>query len=148
MAGNGRPEKYHDSVEPYLDEIREMAQTMTERQIASELGISYSSFRKYKDQYSALKNALKKGRKRLIMDLHSALIRRAKGFQYEEKKIIKEDGKIREETYTRTALPDVAAINLALKNYDKETWRNDPAEYELKKKALKLQERKLEQNEW
>ena len=148
MAGNGRPEKYHEYVEPYLDEIREMAQTMTERQIASELGISYSSFRKYKDQYSALKNALKKGRKRLIMDLHSALIRRAKGFQYEEKKIIKEDGKIREETYTRTALPDVAAINLALKNYDRENWRNDPAEYELKKKALELQERKLEQNDW
>ena len=73
MAGNGRPEKYHDSVEPYLDEIREMAQTMTERQIASELGIYYSSFRKYKDQYSALKNALKKVRF-LMQKINSGLL--------------------------------------------------------------------------
>ena len=148
MAGNGRPEKYHDSVEPYLDEIREMAQTMTEKQIAETLGISYSCFRRYKEQHEALKDALKKGRKKLIMDLRSALIRRAKGFQYEEKKIIKEDRKIREEIYTRTVLPNVAAINLALKNYDKENWANDPQMLRIREKELELQERKLEQNEW
>ena len=66
MAGNGRPQKYHDCVEPYLAEIKKMALTMTEEQIAKTLGVSYSSFRKYKGQHEELQEALKKGENRLL----------------------------------------------------------------------------------
>ena len=84
----------------------------------------------------------------MVLELKSALIQKAKGFNYTEKKIIKENGVVvREEEYTKFALPDVAALNLLLKNYD-EQWRNDPAEYELKKRAIEVQEKKLEQNEF
>lgn len=149
MAGKGRPQKYQTNVEPYLSEIREMCLTMTEEQIAETLGISYSAFRKYKEQYKALNDALKKGRQTLVMELRSALIKRAKGFQYEEKKVVKEDGRIvREESTVKTCPPDVAALNLALKNYDRDHWANDPQMLEVRKKELELQERKIEQNEW
>ena len=83
------------------------------------------------------------------MELHSTLIKRAKGFQYEEKKIVKESGKpVREEIYTRTALPDVAALNLALKNYDQDNWANDPQALEVKREELKFKEKQFESKEW
>lgn len=83
------------------------------------------------------------------MNLHNALIKRAMGFQYEETKVIKENGQpVKTEIYTRTALPDVAALNLALKNFDPGSWSNDPQMLQVRKKELELQEKKLEQAEW
>lgn len=150
MAKNrGRPSKYKKHVEPYLDKIEQMALTMTEKQIAETLGVGYTSFREYKRQYPALNDALKKGRADLVMELRSTLIRRAKGFQYEEKKIIKEGGEVVQEIHAiKSALPDVAALNLLLKNYDRENWANDPQSLELRKKELELRERQVEANEW
>ena len=149
MGKRGRPNKYKTNVEPYLDKVKEMALTMTEKQIAETLGVGYTSFREYKKHYPALVGALKKGRADLVMELKGTLIRRAKGFQYEEKKIIKEYGAVvREEIATKSALPDIAALNLLLKNYDKENWANDPQTLELRKKELELRERQIEANEW
>ena len=82
-------------------------------------------------------------------DLKGTLMRKAKGFQYTEKKIIKESGvEVRVEEYVRTSLPDVAALNLLLKNYDKENWSNDPQVLALRKKELELRERQIEAGEW
>ena len=149
MAGKGRPNKYETHVEPYLDDISEMALTMTEEQIAKTLHVGYTSFREYKRHYPALVDALKKGRRELVKELRSTLIRRAKGFQYKEKKIVKEyDEVVREECTTKYALPDVASLNLLLKNYDKENWANDPQTLEIRKKELELRERQVEANEW
>lgn len=144
----GRPSKYGEYVKPYLDKVKAMAQTHTEEQIAKSLGVSKRQFVEYKKQHKELRDAILKGRQDLSADLRSTLIRRAKGFTYEEKTIHKEGGVvISEDIKVRTALPDVAALNLCLKNYD-ETWRNAPADYELKKRALELQERKMEFEEW
>jgi hypothetical protein len=140
--------KYEEYVKPRLDEITEMAKTMMEEQIAETLGIGKSSWYKYKAEHTELSEAVKKGRQKLAGELKSTLIQKAQGYVYEEKKTIKEKGVvIREEIYVKKAHPDVAAINLLLKNYDPD-WRNDPAEYELKKKALELQEKKLEDSKW
>lgn len=145
---SGRPSKYEEKVATRFDDIRKMALTMTEKQIAKTLGVGYSTWCEYKIVHPELQENLKKGRESLVLDLKSVLIQKAKGFSYTETKKIKENGVVvREEEYTKFALPDVAALNLLLKNYD-ETWRNDPAEYELKKRALEVQEKKLEQNEF
>ena len=155
MSGRGRPNKYKTHVEPYLEQIKDLALTMTEEQIAETLGVAYSSFRVYKQQYSALNDALQKGRKDLVAELKSVLIKKAKGFIYEEKTIIEEINPetgemeiVRRETKIKYAQPDVAAGNLLLKNYDKENWANDPQALELRRKELELNERKLEANEW
>jgi len=144
-----RPDKYKTHVEPYLTDISKMCLTMSEAQIASTLGVSISAFKRYKARSEQLRTALKKGRQDLVMELRSSLIRRAKGFQYEERKTVKEAGQpVREEIYTRTALPDVAALNLLLKNYDKENWANDPQTLRLREKELELQEKKIEAGVW
>lgn len=145
----GRPGKYESHVEPYLDEIKDMALVMTEEQIAETLGIGYTSFRKYKSEYPALMDSLKNGRKQLVFQLKSTLIERAKGFHYKESKVIKEDGVItKEEIYTKFALPDVAANNLLLKNYDPDNWANDPQALKLKREELEIKKKQLEDNDW
>lgn len=166
-----RPDKYEKYVEPYLNKIEQMALTMTEAQIAETLGISIASWKRYKAKHEPLRTVLKKGRKDLVIELKSTLIQKAKGYEYTEKKVVSQHVKwpdelylllrdagfsdeqieqsqlIRTEVMTKHASPDVAALNLLLKNYDKD-WRNDPAEYELKKRAIELQEKKLEDNNW
>ena len=149
MAGKGQPNKYYTHVEPYLDKMKEMTQNMTEKQIAQTLGVAYSSFRTYKKEHPALVDALKKGRAELVMELKSTLILKARGFNYEEKKQVIEHGVVvREEIYTKAATPDVAALNLLLKNYDKDNWANDPQALELRKQELELQKLKLEDANW
>lgn len=145
----GRPNKYETNVKPFLEDIRQYVQYMTEAQIAETLGVALSSFMEYKKKYSELSEALKKGRAELVKDLRSTLIRKAKGFQYQESKEIIEGGVVvRIERYTRSALPDVAALNLLLKNYDPEAWANDPQTLQLKKRELELMELKIKDGLW
>lgn len=144
----GRPGKYERQVKPHLEKVKEMALQMTEAQIAKTLGIAYSTFREYKTKHQELEEALKKGRGELVISLKSDLIKKAHGFQYTEKKTIKEANQVvREEIYTKASLPDVAAINLLLKNYDKE-WANDPQALALQKEELALKKKKVEANDW
>lgn len=152
--GRGRANKYETHIKPRLDEIEEMARTMTEKQIAQMMGVAMSTWCEYKKQHSELSEKLKKGRETLVKDLISSLVKKAHGFDYSEKKIVKErneDGDlvvIREEIYHKRSLPDVAALNLLLKNYNKDNWSNDPQILELRKKELELRERQVEANEW
>lgn len=150
-----RPCNYNKLIEPYLDNIAQMALTMSEEQIAQTLGVGYSTFKRYKRDYKPLQDAVKRGRKVLVMELKNALIQKAKGFEYTETKEVKEineDTKkletVRIETAKKRTAPDVAAINLLLKNYDKENWANDPQMLALRKKELELKEKSVEANEW
>lgn len=148
-AKKGRPQLYDKKVHPYIKKIEEMALQMTEAQIAKTLGIAYSTFRKYKTDYSELDEALRRGRAELVISLKSDLIRKAHGFQYTEKKTITEHNKvIREEIYTKASLPDVAAINLLLKNYDPDNWANDPQAIALQREILELKKKQAEENDW
>jgi hypothetical protein len=145
----GRPCKYDTHVKPYLNDIKEYCTYMTEEQIAKTLGVSVSAWCEYKNKYPELNDALKKGRADLVRQLRSTLIQRAKGFKFEEKKTIKEKGKVvREEIYQRSALPDVAALNLLLKNYDPDNWANDPQALKLRERELELREKQIESNDW
>lgn len=168
----GKPRKYDDCVKPYLSLISEWCRTMTEQQIAEKLGIGYSTWKQYKVDYPAVQDAIKKGRQNLVAELRSSLIKKANGYKYTETKETTEKVKWPEEMYEalldagftpqqiassrivktevahKEMAPDVAAINLALKNYDKEEWANDPQALALKKKELELRERQVENNEW
>lgn len=172
MAGKGRPNKYKTHVEPYLDKVKEMALVMNEEQIAKSLNVGTTAFYEYKKKYPELREALKKGRRELVYELRSTLIQRAKGYDYTETKTVTEKLKVPEnvraalistgvkpedidnakviktEVMKKHLHPDIAALNLALKNYDKENWANDPQMLALREKELALRERQVENNEW
>lgn len=148
----GRKSKI-EIVKENLDHIKKWAELgATEEQIAESLGISRSAFSEYKKNNKELNDIIKKARINLVIDLKGTLVERAKGFNYEEKKqYIKKDevtGNTTQytEITTKKALPDVAALNLCLKNWDKE-WQNDPKLYDLKKQELELRKKMAEQKE-
>lgn len=148
MAG-GRPCKYHTHVEPRLDEVEKYATYMTEAQIAKVMGVSASAFIEYKKQFPALTEALKKGRLSLVSELRSALIMRAKGYDYTETTEKFEGGALTERQIKHKHMaPDVAALNLALKNYDPDNWANDPQMLKIRKDELRLRQQAAEDNRW
>ena len=149
MAKRGRKNKYETHVKPFLKDIEGWCNTMTESQIAKRLGVAYSSWNQYKLDFPELSESIKKGRRDLVSDLRSALIKRAKGFSYTEKKVVSEGGVVtKTEVVTKIQPPDVAALNLALKNYDKENWANDPQMLDIRKKELELREKQIDANVW
>lgn len=141
----GRKCKYETNVKPYLQNIKKwIEQGATEKQIAEQLGVAYSSFNEYKLKFSELSEVLKtKNMAVLVDELRSALVKKALGFEYKEKKeYMREDPNTGDkvkyiEITTRQSLPDTTAIFGALNIYD-ETYIKDKANHELKKQELEL----------
>lgn len=154
MAG-GRPSKYEKFVKPRLFEISEWRRIgWTEEEIAKELGLSRRTLTQYKHLYPEFLRALKNETEELVKELRGALVRRAKGYQYVETKKIyerNEDGQLvhtRTEETTKSQPADVAALNLALKNFDRENWSNDPQLLALKREELELKKKQIEKDDW
>lgn len=149
MANNkvGRKELYDTHVLPFLDQIGEwMKYKNTDKFIAESLGLALSTWMKYKSEKKELKELIDKipeERVNLVADLKKALVQRAKGFDYEEEKLIidgeEEDGvmKMRREVYKRKALPEVTALKEALNIYD-EDYVPNKANHRLKAEELKM----------
>lgn len=145
MSDRGRPSKYETHIKPYLEQIKKWGeQGATEKQIAKQLGIAYSTFCDYKNKYSELSDTIKgKDMRQLVEELRGALVKKALGFEYKEKKeYVKTDPETGRPTQyieimTRTALPDTTAIFGALNIYDSE-YVKDRANYELHKQDFEL----------
>lgn len=147
----GRKNKYDTHIKPQLKNITLWARSMTEKDIAKNLGITEQSFINYKKQHNELVEALRKGQQDLISDLKSALIKKAIGYEYTEKTIVnlgvdKDTGEEKNQItiHHKVAHPDVNAINLLLKNYDKDNWSNDWHERSIKDKELELKIKELD----
>lgn len=136
-----RISEYERKVSPYLDNIREWAGFLNEKDICNKLGISRQSLINYKKKHPELQTVIDEGRKALVAELKSTLKQKARGFHYKETKTMIRDvngtkTKVIEE-YDKYSPPDTGAIHLLLKNLDEE-WRNDD------KPTMKLKEEKLE----
>ena len=145
----GRKCKYYTHIEPYFEEIEKMLRTMTEQQIAEQLGVSYRSWSDYKTKFPQFTQMIIKSRQNLVSELRSKLIEKAMGYEYTETEKTCENGVLTKEVIKiKKAAPDVAALNLLLKNYDKENWANDPQMLALRKKELELREKQIEEGQW
>ena len=149
----GRKGKYETHIRPHFDEIEKMLnEGASEKQVAEKLGISYASWNNYKRDCPDLNELCSKPRTALVDDLRSALVKRAIGFTYEEKKQYiteDEDGKKRKHTEitTKQALPDTTAIFGALNLYDPE-YVKDKKAHELKEQELELRKQMAEMKDW
>ena len=153
MADKGRKNKYQSYVKPHFKDIEKWLNNgASERQVAEALGISYASFNNYKRDYPELRELCEKPRVGVILELRSALVRRALGFSYEEKKqYITEDDeggkKKHTEITTKQALPDTTAIFGALNLYDPE-YVKDKKAHELKEQELELRRQMAEMKDF
>lgn len=114
--------KYFTHVEPKLILIEGWARDgLTDEQIAKNLGIAYSTFREYKNKYSALSAALKKGKEVIDYEVENALLKRALGYEYDE--ITYENGE-EVKRVTKQVAPDTTAQIFWLKNRKADKWRD------------------------
>ena len=149
----GRKSRYEQKILLNKKNIRSMfEQGATEKQVYKWLGISADTFYRWKKQYPELSELCKEARQKLISDLRGKLVERAMGYSYTESKTVTKivDGVKQEvtETYNKQALPDVTALNLCLKNYDKENWANDPQMLDIKKEENEIKRKKAEADDW
>lgn len=135
MAGE-RKTKYHSHVELKLLLIEAWARDGTiEEDIAKKLGVAYSTFRTYKERYSALSAALKRGQEVADVEVENALFKRAVGYQYDE--VTREVGTVQDpetgelvkamvvtKRVTKEVQPDVTAQIFWLKNRRPDKWRD------------------------
>lgn len=152
MAKRGRKSAYDTIIKPRFSDISEWLRNgATEKQVCENLGISKDAFYKYKKEKAEFNELIKKSRQSLVIQLRGALVKRALGYTYTEKRKttgIDPDGRsyIKNETTEKNMPPDVAALNLCLKNYDPDNWANDPQMLELKRAELELRKELAERD--
>lgn len=153
MSKRGRKSVYDTVIFPNINKIEEWVKSgATEKQICEALGISVSAFNVHKKKME-LKEALKKGRSSLVLDLRSEMIKKAFKHTLETKKTYvtqDENGSTRKHTEitTKEVDGDTGALHLLLKNYDKDNWKNDWDSYELKQAELELKKKLADDKDW
>ena len=125
--------KYEDWLTPEgLAKIEGWARNgLTDKQIALNIGISEKAFCNWKNKYSSITSALKKGKEPANLEVENALFKLATGYSVKLRKPIKvrrrggneEIQYAYEEIYIK---PEVAAQVFWLKNRMKDKWRDKP----------------------
>lgn len=129
----GRPSAWDNIIQPRLNDIEQWkADGYTEKQIASLLGIGYTTLNENKAKYPLLAQVLKKSKAVNVDELEKSLYQIARGGYTTKKttrKYIEIDGKIQNnmveitETITEHK-PDMAALAFSLKNLASDKWQD------------------------
>ncbi len=144
MAKTGRKSKYDTDIKPHLKEIEKAVRNgATVTEIANALGIAESTLYKYKAEKAELMAAFTHGRASIIVEIRGALLKKALGYEYEEKKqYIKKDENGEAVTYTEITTkhqpPSETAGAMLLRNYDESWLDKDNATTTLKKQEFEL----------
>lgn len=125
----GSKGKYDPKTFPLLAEGYARA-GMIDIEICKKLRISQESFYKYQREHPEFSEAIKRGKAPVDFEVENALLKRAMGFEYEEKTTeveIGSDGQpkpARIKTTKKMIAGDVGAQAFWLKNRKPETWRD------------------------
>lgn len=102
---------------------------LTDEQIAGKIGINPATLYKWIDRFGEIGEAIKRGKAPVDFEVENALLKRARGYEYEE--VVTEvygDGKKHVKKIKRHVPPDVTAQIFWLKNRRPDRWRDKPAE--------------------
>lgn len=126
----GRKGKYHEYLtKDGQTKLEGWARSgLTDEQIAKNIGVHKATLYDWKNKYPEIDEALKRGKEVVDFEVENALLKRAKGYEYEEVRIIQEtDGngvvKKRQEKTMKHVPPDSTAIIYWLKNRLPDVWR-------------------------
>ena len=155
----GRKDVWEKSIKPNLDKIEQWYKDgSTEKEIIEALGVSKTSFYKYKAEKTELANLEKFSREVLVANIKNSLYLRAIGYDYKETKTYyrkprgEKDAKeefIYTEEYKKHLPASETAGLILLKHWDKkEKWTGDPQTLEMKEKQFRLETMKTMQDKW
>lgn len=154
MARRGRKSS-KDYLVSKLDDIKKLASKgFSEQEIIEYLGISKSTYYKYKYEIKELTECLQEGRSKAIEELENMTYKTAMGFDYKEEKMIiqlDENGNpIRrtKEVYTKYQPPNPAQQQYLLNNWTKGEYTKDPLIAKFREEELKLKKESAKYDEW
>lgn len=154
-----RSDSFESMINDRLDEIESWVEHGdTDKEIAKKLGISYSTYRKYKANSVALKGRIATAKDKQIQEVEKSLFKKCLGFNYYEEvptkvkeEVLAEDGQtvlIKERVEVtqvkKYSPPDLNAQKYFLNNRNKAKWKDDPNKVENDKKNTKLREKEIE----
>lgn len=97
---------------------------LIDEQIAENIGINPATLYDWKKRYPEISEALKKGKEVVDIQVENALLKRALGYSYEEKKVeVSEEGTKVTKTI-KEVVPDTTAQIFWLKNRRPDHWRD------------------------
>lgn len=148
------------SIESIIDSSLELIETMvednkTDKEIAKELGIGYSTFKKYKATNEGMKEAIAEGKDKKNQAVEQSLYKCCVGYSYYEDVVTKvkvqriEEGQTLESEEVKISSvkkyrgPDLAAQKYWLNNKQKSKWSEDPNKVSNDKKLTKLKEKEI-----
>lgn len=154
------------SVESIIEDNLKLIESMaekgsTDKEIAEKIGVSYSTFKKYKTENKALKDLMAECKNKKNEEVEQALFNNCIGYNYEEEAAVKvkeevlaEDEKtilVKERVVVKKlqkyCKPDLAAQKYWLNNQKKTKWSDDPNKVNNDKKLTKLKEKEIELKE-
>lgn len=144
MAKRGRKSAYDTHIAPNLDKIREWVKGgATVKEIAKALNVAESTLHKYMAEKTELAEAFACGRANIVIQIRAALLKKALGYTYEEKKqYMKKDASGEKVTYTEITTKHQPASETAgamlLRNYDESWLDKDSTTTQLKQQELEL----------
>lgn len=94
---------------------------LTDEQIAHNCGVAYSTFKVWKNRFSAVSAALKEGKEVVDRQVENALLNNALGFHYQEEMVTNKGEVVRVEKYQA---PNTTAQIFWLKNRKPREWRD------------------------
>lgn len=104
---------------------------LTNEQIAQKMGVTRQTLHNYTSKYPELKQAIKKGKEVVDVEVENSLLKRALGYQYTEETIerifnkeTKEHEMVVTKTVTKEMPPDTTAQIFWLKNRKSFQWRD------------------------
>jgi hypothetical protein len=112
--------EYHN-----LAAMQAMRDGLTEAEGAKRLGISYTTWKLWKNQFPSFAAAIKEGKLPVDAAVESALLKRALGYTYTEVTVEREGGVAVKRKRIRKHVPgDVTAMIFWLKNRRPDNWRD------------------------
>ena len=98
---------------------------LTDKQIAENIGVAYSTFRDWIKRFPALSAPLKRGKEVIDRQVENALLKRALGYEYvETTKELTDLGLTVTKQVTKQVAPDTTAQIFWLKNRKPKEWRD------------------------
>jgi vacuolar-type H+-ATPase subunit H len=141
-----------------LNVIEHMAENgSTDKEIASKLGIGYSTYKKYKAKDVDLKAVIATAKDKKNQEVEKAVYKNATGYHYYEDVATKvkyeeiaEDGEtvlqkedVKISSVKKYKGPDLNAQKYWLNNKDKMNWKDDPHKVANDKKLTKIKEKEV-----
>lgn len=124
-----KPSKRRLFLPDYLTEVKAIAMRgINDREMAQSFGVSYATFKKWKEQYPSFKSAIENGRTHADAEVVAALFKRATGkFKLRETKIIKYKDDYETLDVDVRYPPDTDAIKYWLNNRKRSHWQQRSA---------------------